>query len=260
MDKLEKELIKIKIDSVNINGEGINEATPVSYSNQNYGTQIKTLLPHIDSTTTYKEGYTYKGWQVLGDVDNNGNIKEDYVVDLNNSNLTLKNDLIITLIAEKIKCSVKFIYTNPEGVTVNTIIKELSYGDLLSDLYDYVNQELNVNHNYFGYNFKEWQINQNDILSYSSDLSGIIVKSPINIKTIYEVADVNIKYVYDPINDIDNINYTTLAKYNDLLVINTSELPTYPTKDKYILKGWTDDLLNILKIMTHSKLMKRALN
>lgn len=230
--------------TINIGGEGINKEETLLKENVEYGTVLKKLLPII-LDTYYERGYAYKGWNISGDVDNKGVLKPDYVLNLNSSNLTVRSDLELTLVAEKVTYTVRFLFKSPEGLTKETVIyNDLCYGDELSNVNERIAEKL-IEHDEFGYNFSYWEISAGGVTTQQLDFSGIVVTSPLDITPKYTIAKTRVNYIYHSDNSLnaDKMEKVVIdSEYKSTFTINLSTLSVIPVKSGYILKGWINDL------------------
>ena len=231
----------LKYDVVfNLSGEGINESvipeSEVVFNDVLYGTNIRNLVPRVYNNY-YEDGYKFKGWNISGDVDNRGNIKQDYIVDINKSNIQIKSDLVITLIASKLEYTVKFVFQTPEGEIKEIKNYTLNYYDQLSVLSEEIQNELN-NNEYIGYNFNYWQTSLGGITTnlYADEFEDIHISTPLELYAKYKKAKVHVKLNYE--SDGEQFVVERESEYMSNISLNTSGVAKQPSKDGYILKGW----------------------
>ena len=232
----------LKYDIVfRISGEGINESvipeTEVAYNDVLYGTNIKNLVPRVYNNY-YSDGYKFKGWNISGDVDNRGNIKQDYIVNINTSNIQVKSDLVISLVASKLEYTVKFVFQTPEGEIKEIKNYTLNHYDQLSLLSEEIEKELKKN-DYIGYNFNYWQTTLGGMTTnlYADEFVDIHITTPLELYAKYKKAKINVKLNYESDNDIFVAQRE--SEYMSNVSLNTNGFAKQPSKEGYILKGWS---------------------
>lgn len=238
-----------------LSGIGIeNGKSNVIVSDVKYGTSVRSLISSI-SMPSYQNGYEYSGWMVSGDKNNDGTLKDDYLIDLQTSNLSVKSDLVLTLIAKKQSFSVRFIYNNPSsGVTEEIQDFTLDYNSTVEEIYSQVEEKLNGK-NYVGYNFKYWQVAGGGSSTPYNNIKPITIVSPLNIYPIFVPAEVTVVYRYYSEDSSNSDNMETVeivSTIGNTHMINSSGFAIEPKKNDGILSGWTFD--NIVRLKDGDKL------
>ncbi len=225
----------------NISGEGIvssNVDQPtVTYDDIEYGTTVKSLLPKL-YYNYYDTGYTFKGWNISGDVDYRGILKDDYILNISTSTLTVRSDMIISLIAEKLSYAIKLVFASP----INGEIKEianysLNYYDSLDELSDNIEQKIAVN-DFVGYTFAHWQTTIAGMTTNltNENLSSMKATSNITLYAKYSRAKIIVKFNYENIGN--DITEEKESEYLASISLNYDGFAVAPLKDKNVLKGW----------------------
>jgi len=224
-----------------LSGTGIEDGTPNHVETDiNYGVNVKTLLNNF-TMPHFLVGYEYSGWLVSGDKEKDGTIKPDYVVDVKTSNLLVKSDLVLTLVASKQTFNVRFIFNNP--ITGQTeIIKNylIEYYDIIDSVLPEIEAELSVRQ-YLGYNFSSWRVSGGGSSSTFLQLNAITITSPLDIYPIYNPARVEITYnYYSDLSDKDDKmeTYVDEVYIGNLYTITSSNFLVAPVKNDSILNGW----------------------
>ena len=223
--------------------EGVVEHTSTTINDLKYGQSVRDLLATV-AVPGFKNGYEYNAWLVRGDRNQDGTIREDYYLDIPNSNLTVKSNLVVSLTAKIRTFSVKFVLTNPTTYLDEvTKIYDVKYGDTLADVVYDINANYGLN-TFMGYNFYDWRVSGNGTVETMENIDSIIVSSPLEITPNYRAADLEIVYKYYSENSTNPgkiEEYRVVVKVGYYYLIDTSGFKVKPLKNDKLLVGWTYD-------------------
>lgn len=224
-----------------ISGEGIVadnvEHSVVTYSNIEYGTSLKSLTPKI-YYNYYDTGYTFKGWNISGDVDYRGVVKDDYILNINNNNLTVRSDMIISLVAEKMSYTIKLVFASPVNGEIREIANySLNYYDSLGELDDDIEEKIVAN-DFVGYSFAHWQTTIAGMTTNLTKDNLLSMKATTNITLYakYSRSKITIRFNYENAGSV--ITEEKESEYLASISLDYDGFAVAPLKDKNVLKGW----------------------
>lgn len=227
-----------------LSGEGLE----TGYYNQvldevSYGTSVRTLLNSIE-LPLYEQGYEYSGWIVEGDVESSGSIKDEYLLDLKTTNLTVRSDMILTLKAKKQQFNITVTFRNPSSGTIESIKSYvLEFNEVIDSIVPEILAELEMR-DYRGWNFAWWDISGGGSSNSFTNLDGRVVTSPLSISPYYTPAklDINFNYYSEYSSKPDKMEtFTYSSSVGSVYSLNSSLFGVEPYKNDSLFNGFSYD-------------------